>query len=97
MSLKNLSVVNKIPKYFENKLKNKKISLIYKSFEKSNLPETQSLILDSSKAMNKLNWKPKLKIDEALSLTYDWFSRSLIDHDVKEFSTQQIMDYQKYG
>ena len=35
MSLKNLSVVNKIPKYFENKLKNKKISLIYKSFEKS--------------------------------------------------------------
>ncbi len=69
----------------------------YKSFEKSNLPETQSLILDSSKAMNKLNWKPKLKIDEALSLTYDWFSRSLMDHDMKEFSMQQIMDYQKYG
>ena len=69
----------------------------YKSFEKSNLPETQSLILDSSKAINQLNWKPKLEIDEALSLTYDWFSRSLMDHDMKEFSMQQITDYQKYG
>ena len=69
----------------------------YKVSEKSNLPESQSIILDSSKAMKKLNWKPKLKIDEALSLTYAWFSRSLVDDNMKEFSMQQIMDYQKYG
>tara|TARA_Y200000002_G_scaffold125442_1_gene103028 strand:+ start:1359 stop:2387 length:1029 start_codon:yes stop_codon:yes gene_type:complete len=35
MSLKNLSVTKKIPKLFKNKLKNKRIKNIYKSFEKS--------------------------------------------------------------
>ena len=35
MSLKNLSVVKKIPKLFKNKLDNKKINQVYKRFEKS--------------------------------------------------------------
>ena len=35
MSLKNLSVKNKIPKFFKEKLNNKKINLIYNKFEKS--------------------------------------------------------------
>ena len=35
MSLKNLSVVTKIPKLFKDKLKNKKINQIYSKFEKS--------------------------------------------------------------
>ena len=35
MSLKNLSVKTKIPKILLEKLKNKKISKIYKKFEKS--------------------------------------------------------------
>ena len=35
MSLKNLSAINKIPKLFKNKLKNKRINQIYKNFEKS--------------------------------------------------------------
>ena len=35
MSLKNLSVANKIPKLFNNKLKNKKIRQIYNKFENS--------------------------------------------------------------
>ena len=34
MSLKNLNVTTKIPKHFENNLKNKKINQIYKRFEK---------------------------------------------------------------
>ena len=37
--------------------------------------------------------RPKLKIDEALILTYDWFSKSLIENDMREFSSQQIIDY----
>ena len=35
MSLKNLSVKNKIPKFLKEKLNNKKINLIYNKFEKS--------------------------------------------------------------
>lgn len=35
MNLKNLSVTKKIPKFLEDKLKNKRIKNIYKSFEKS--------------------------------------------------------------
>ena len=35
MSLKNLSVVKKIPKLFINKLDNKIINQVYKRFEKS--------------------------------------------------------------
>ena len=35
MSLKNLNVVNKIPKFLKSKLKNSKINQIYKKFEKS--------------------------------------------------------------
>ena len=35
MSLKNLSAKIKIPKIFKDKLKNKRINLIYKRFEKS--------------------------------------------------------------
>ena len=40
MSLKNLSVKNKIPKLYKNKLNNKKIKKIYERFEKfSNIDE----------------------------------------------------------
>ena len=35
MSLKNLSVITKIPRILKDKLKNKKITQIYKRFEKS--------------------------------------------------------------
>ena len=35
MSHKNLSVKIKIPKFFRDKLKDKKVNLIYKRFEKS--------------------------------------------------------------
>ena len=35
MSLKNLSVKNKIPKILIEKLDNKKVNLLYKKFEKS--------------------------------------------------------------
>ena len=66
----------------------------FKELENLNMLETQSLNLDSSKAIKKLDWQPKLKIDEALKLTYDWFSESLNQQDMREFSLQQITDYQ---
>ena len=65
----------------------------FNRIEKSSMHETKSLVLDSSKAISDLNWRPKLKIDEALILTYDWFSKSLTENDMREFSSQQIIDY----
>lgn len=37
------------------------------------MKETKKLVLNIDKARNKLGWKPKLSIDEALKLTVDWY------------------------
>ncbi len=62
----------------------------------SNPHESQSLMLDSAKARKYLNWKPKLNIDETLSLTYDWFIKSIEEQEMLDFSQSQILDYQKH-
>ena len=51
--------------------------------------------LDSVKARKKLNWRPKLSIDEALLLTYEWFANSLLKTDMSDFSLNQIEKYQQ--
>lgn len=39
------------------------------------LHESNLLMLDISKAQQKLNWKPKMSMDETLKLTVDWYKR----------------------
>lgn len=39
------------------------------------LHESNLLMLDISKAQQKLNWKPKMNMDETLRLTADWYKR----------------------
>ena len=67
----------------------------YKLTKASNPYEAQSLMLDSVKARKKLNWRPKLSIDEALLLTYEWFANSLLKTDMSDFSLNQIEKYQQ--
>jgi len=62
----------------------------------ANPHESQSLMLDSAKARKYLNWKPKLSIDETLSFTYDWFTKSIKDQEMLDFTQSQILDYQKH-
>jgi len=55
--------------------------------------ESHSLALDASKAMKKLNWRPVLSLDETVKLTVDWYKFSEANHDLHDFSLQQIEDY----
>lgn len=57
----------------------------------SNEPhEAKSLILDSSKAMNSLNWSPALNVNEAIEYTVNWYKTDNIDYD---FCVNQINNY----
>ena len=64
--------------------------------DRSNPHEAQSLMLDSAKARKYLDWRPKLSIEEALFLTYDWFSSSMNDTNMRDFSINQIINYEKH-
>jgi len=56
--------------------------------------ESKLLILDSSKAKKDLDWKPVLKIDEAISMTALWYKTFRERKDrVKEFTYSQIEDF----
>jgi len=56
------------------------------------LHETILLLLDNSKALRYLKWKPALNIDDTIKLTCDWYSESNIDY---EFDVKQIESYIK--
>ncbi len=52
------------------KILNKKLKIKYEPFNKADLYETKA---DITKAKNLLNWQPKIKIEEGLKITIDWF------------------------
>lgn len=52
--------------------------------------EAGTLRLDSSKATQRLNWQPRLSLDEALDLTVSWSVAHMSGRDVREISLQQI-------
>ena len=41
--------------------------------------ESYCIKLNSSKSKKKLNWKPKYNFEDAINLTYDWYSQYLIN------------------
>ncbi|MFC2050906.1 CDP-glucose 4,6-dehydratase [Chloroflexota bacterium] len=52
--------------------------------------ETRTLILDISKAINLLRWRPVLTINEAIEYTVNWYKASDVEYD---FCVDQIRDY----
>lgn len=64
--------------------------------ENPNPNEAQSLMLDSAKARSALDWRPKLTLDEALLLTFDWYQSSKQENDMLSFTANQISDYAGY-
>lgn len=55
--------------------------------------ETGCLMLDSTRARDKLGWSPKLKIDEAISWTVEWYRRYFRKDDIRKFTLNQIREY----
>ena len=63
-------------------------------YNTSNLKhETNFLKLDCSKAKSKLKWAPKIKLEQGLQLTVDWYKQYEQKKELKEFTQNQIEEY----
>ena len=56
--------------------------------------EANLLMLDISKALQKLNWKPTLSFKERIHFTVDWYFNA-IKNSALEFTQQQIFNFQE--
>ena len=62
--------------------------------ETKKMHEAKTLILDSSLAINQLNWKPLYDCDRAINHTIEWYKIYLENlQSIKEYSTNQIENY----
>jgi len=55
--------------------------------------EAKLLKLDIAKAKTKLNWRPKLGLDETLDLTCNWYLAQMRGIDMRDFSLKQAEGY----
>ena len=55
--------------------------------------ESRLLKLDSSKAKEKLGWRPKWKINTVLQKTFDWYYEDLNSGDMLYFTRRQIEEF----
>ncbi|MFB7119066.1 CDP-glucose 4,6-dehydratase [Bacillus tropicus] len=70
------------------KLWNKQLTIISPS---TNTPyESPVLTLDSTKAVNKLGWTPKLSTDHSIAWTVDWYKKYASGENIESFTRQQI-------
>ena len=86
MSRKNLSVTIKIPKFFRDKLKNKKINNIYKRFEKS-LDINESFAVAVSGGPDSLALAFLAKIYSIKNRVTSKFL--IVDHKIRKESTKE--------
>jgi CDP-glucose 4,6-dehydratase len=57
--------------------------------------EAKYLRLDCSKALQKLNWKPKLTFDEMVKLTIEWYRSNAVNKDMRRITLNQIEYFEK--
>lgn len=67
----------------------------YRCENELNSPHEAGLLkLDISKAIQELNWSPKLNVKETITLTSDWYRQFAIDKRlISDFTSQQIVDF----
>ena len=83
------NVIQKMNKYWNNKIKYQVVSL------NKNPHEAKLLSLDCTKAEKKLGWKPKWDLDRALIATVNWNEARANKTSVRETTLKQIHDYEK--
>jgi CDP-glucose 4,6-dehydratase len=57
-------------------------------------PEAGRLILDSSKALFQLGWRPLMNFDETISWTAKWYAEQTNSADLRALCLRQIKDYE---
>ncbi len=67
---------------------------------KKNFHEAEHLSLDSSKALNRLNWKTRLKSKDAIKMAFDWYSffyknRRKDKLKIINYTINQIKEYKR--
>lgn len=68
----------------------------YKKINKKKFYEQTNLQLNIAKAKKKLKWKPKLSIDDCVSMTVDWYRKVLTNRKtVQQITKSQIVNYMK--
>ena len=65
----------------------------YKISEDHSLHESRLLMLDSSRAVQKLGWKQRLNFDKASELTVDWYKRVFAGENPLSATAEQIEGY----
>ena len=60
------------------------------------LHESNVLKLDSSKAINQLNWHPKWNVDTAIAKTVEIYKAILDSKDINNIMIKQIYEYETY-
>ena len=65
----------------------------YKIAEDHSLHESRLLMLDSSRAVQKLRWKQSLNFDKASALTVDWYKRVFAGESPLSVTVEQIEGY----
>jgi CDP-glucose 4,6-dehydratase len=81
---KNMNSLSKIKiKKKDKRFHNKKINIF----------ESKYLQIDSTKAFKKLNWKPKLTIQQAVLLTVEWYKDFKKNKDLFNKTKKQIQNY----
>lgn len=64
---------------------------------RSDLPETQVLRLDASKARALLEWKPRLDVRDTIDLTARWYQRFHAGNDPRQLVSEAIDGYRQRG
>ena len=57
--------------------------------------EAKNLKLDISKAREELKWRPRISLDEAIKMTFDWDQLRRSGKDVRSISLSQIKNYEE--
>jgi|ERR1700722_2906726 len=67
----------------------------YEIFNGSRPHEAGQLTLDSTKAMRRLGWRPRLTLEEALALTAQWYKRQHLGTSAARLVDEQIDSFEK--
>lgn len=80
-------IVKKFNEYWDKKIEWR--------IENAELHEEEKLILNCEKAKSRLNWNPKIDIENTLAWTIEWYKKNFNNEDMRKVTEEQITRFQK--